>query len=90
MPATLMSIQQFTDKTAPFVLLSLIVLSAYTSQAEGQSSAAEMARKLQDPLANISAIMTDNDILHQCSPISSIQELTEPSKHTSGRPEAFL
>jgi hypothetical protein len=24
--------------------------------------AAEMARKLQDPLANISALMTDNDI----------------------------
>ena len=29
----------------------------------GADAAAEMARKLQDPLANMSAVMTDNDIL---------------------------
>jgi hypothetical protein len=33
-----------------------------TSPAGGGDNAAEMARKLQDPLANISAIMTDNDV----------------------------
>ena len=31
-------------------------------EAAGGDAAAEMARKLQDPLANISAIMTDNDV----------------------------
>ncbi|ORU95061.1 MAG: hypothetical protein A6F70_10615 [Cycloclasticus sp. symbiont of Bathymodiolus heckerae] len=35
-------------------------------------------------------VLANDKNIHQCSPISSIQELTEPSKHTSGRPEAFL
>lgn len=30
--------------------------------AAGGDAAAEMARKLQDPLANIKALMTDNDV----------------------------
>ena len=42
---------------------SLCLLGALTlpAHAEGDA-AAEMARKLQDPLASITAIMTDNDI----------------------------
>lgn len=41
------------------ILIAVILLPAVVF---GQD-AAEMARKLQDPLANISAVMTDNDIL---------------------------
>ena len=39
-----------------------IVLATLPAAGSAQD-AAEMARKLQDPLANISAVMTDNDVL---------------------------
>jgi len=42
--------------------LAAIALTALPAAVRGQD-AAEMARKLQDPLANISAVMTDNDVL---------------------------
>lgn len=38
------------------------LLSAEAAPAEGGDAAAEMARKLQNPLANIKAVMTDNAI----------------------------
>jgi hypothetical protein len=45
------------------VTLSLILVYSVVAYAEETGGgAAEMARKLQDPLANISALMTDNDI----------------------------
>lgn len=43
-------------------LLIALVMSATQSLAEDSNGAAEMARKLQDPLANIKAVMTDNAI----------------------------
>ena len=49
-------------------ILSLLLLVALASPAtislaeEQGGGAAEMARKLQDPLANIKALMTDNDV----------------------------
>ena len=46
--------------------------------------------RLTEPFVRIESLKNDQYNFHQCSPISSIQELTEPSKHTSGRPEAFL
>lgn len=60
-----MTILKFPHKAILNVIACLTFFAAYNAQAEeqGSSSAAEMARKLQDPLANISAIMTDNDIL---------------------------
>jgi len=46
------------------VLLLTTVLAAPALAQDAQANAAaEMARKLQDPLANIAAVMTDNDIL---------------------------
>ena len=42
--------------------LVAIALAALPVTARAQD-AAEMARKLQDPLANIAAVMTDNDVL---------------------------
>ena len=50
-------------------LVLLITAPAVAQEADsdaassGGDAAADMARKLQDPLANISALMTDNDIL---------------------------
>ena len=44
-------------------VLLVMLASAMPSVADEGSSAAEMARKLQDPLANIKALMTDNDVL---------------------------
>ncbi len=41
-------------------LCSVLLLAASQVQAD---SAAEMAKKMQDPLANIAAVMTDNDVL---------------------------
>ena len=46
----------------PSALVAVIALVAMPAVSVAQD-AAEMARKLQDPLANISAVMTDNDIL---------------------------
>ena len=43
--------------------LLLFALPSFALGQEGGDSAAEMARKLQDPLASIAAIMTDNDVL---------------------------
>ena len=40
----------------------LYVWSSNSLAGEEGGGAAEMARKLQDPLANVSAFMTDNDI----------------------------
>jgi hypothetical protein len=53
-------------KTKIFVLYLLISMAApaVISLAEDKGGgAAEMARKLQDPLANIAAVMTESDIL---------------------------
>ena len=44
------------------LLVALISPSTLSLAEEGGDAAAEMARKLQDPLANIKALMTDNDI----------------------------
>ena len=55
-------------KILALLLALVIAMSTTTSIAEekeggsGGDAAAEMARKLQDPLANIKALMTDNDI----------------------------
>ena len=49
-----------------FTLACLAVgstLPALAAQSGAGGNAAEMARKMQDPLANIKALMTDNDIL---------------------------
>ena len=50
-------------------ILSLLLSVALTvpatvslAEEKGGDAAAEMARKLQDPLANIKALMTDNDV----------------------------
>jgi hypothetical protein len=53
-------LKQFTTTIVPlyFMLANVVAVGA---DAPG-GGAAEMARKLQDPLANISALMTDNDI----------------------------
>jgi hypothetical protein len=45
-----------------FLSLLMSVLCAYQAIAEDAPSAEEMARKLQDPLANIKALMTDNGV----------------------------
>ena len=45
------------------VVLLLAALPFGALASDGGGGAEEMARKLQDPLANISAIMTDNDIM---------------------------
>lgn len=47
------------------ILIPLLTACCASAPLFGQSgsAAAEMARKLQDPLANIAAVMTDNDIL---------------------------
>lgn len=45
-----------------FVFFTLLSIG-YTFGQEDEASAAEMAKKLQDPLAHISAIMSDNDLL---------------------------
>jgi len=59
-------------KTNIFVLLLIVVIGAAelllaqeksSEHTDKGGGAAEMARKLQDPLANIAALMTDNDIL---------------------------
>ena len=52
--------KQFTTTIVSlyFMLAHVVAVGA---DAPG-GGAAEMARKLQDPLANISALMTDNDI----------------------------
>ena len=44
-----------------FICLLYVCASNSLAGEEG-GGAAEMARKLQDPLANVSAFMTDNDI----------------------------
>lgn len=50
-------------KTMRMICIFLIFFSSSFAYAEEQGGgAAEMARKLQDPLANISAFMTDNDL----------------------------
>ena len=51
-------------KTHGLILLMLVLLTAPVFMLESAyaDTAAEMARKLQDPLANIKAIMTDNVI----------------------------
>jgi len=41
----------------------LFAVPSFAQDQESSDSAAEMARKLQDPLASIFAIVTDNDIL---------------------------
>ncbi len=51
-----------TQKNCVSALL-LFALPGFALGQEGGDSAAEMARKLQDPLASIAAIMTDNDVL---------------------------
>ena len=48
-------------KTLKIALPALAGLALITG-ATAQDAAAEMARKLQDPLANMTAIMTDNDV----------------------------
>ena len=45
------------------VAISLVLFLVIAPAARAQDDAAEMARMLQDPLATISALMTDNDIL---------------------------
>lgn len=46
-----------------FLLIALAAPVTFSlAQESGGDDAAEMARKLQDPLANIKALMTDNDI----------------------------
>ena len=45
------------------MLLAIFIVPRISWSEEQMSTAEEMARKLQDPLANITAIMTDNDIL---------------------------
>ena len=49
-------------ESTPLVLAGLAIALVTPSVAQ-DSAAEEMARKLQDPLANISAVLTDNDIL---------------------------
>ena len=49
-----------------FVVFGALLVISEVSGADkvsGADNATEMAKKLQDPLANISAVMTDNDIL---------------------------
>jgi hypothetical protein len=50
----------FTMAVVFLCFILACTVSAYADETGG--GAAEMARKLQDPLANISALMTDNDI----------------------------
>ena len=46
------------------ILITLLLFPIFIcGQNEGELSAAEIAKKLQDPLAHISAVMTDNDLL---------------------------
>ena len=45
-----------------FLPITLLALPTISLAEEEGGGAAEMARKLQDPLANIKAIMTDNAI----------------------------
>ena len=45
-----------------FFLIALVAPTTISLAEEKGGGAAEMARKLQDPLANIKAIMTDNTI----------------------------
>ena len=44
------------------IIVTLVAPTTFSLAEEGSDAAAEMARKLQDPLANIKALMTDNDI----------------------------
>jgi hypothetical protein len=44
------------------VLITLVAPATVSLAEDSGTGAAEMARKLQDPLANIKAVMTDNDI----------------------------
>ena len=55
----------FTPPMLVQALLAIImtVVPSVAATAQDADAAAEMARKLQDPLASISAIMTENDIL---------------------------
>lgn len=46
-----------------FLLIVMTVPAAVSRERANGGGAANMARKLQDPLANIAAVMTDNDIL---------------------------
>lgn len=52
-------------RTLVIVLLATFAVTIVNAVAQDEAGggAAEMARKLQDPLASIAAIMTDNDIL---------------------------
>jgi hypothetical protein len=49
-------------RTISLIVFILTVAWAIPSSADEGEGAAEMARKLQDPLANIAALMTDNDV----------------------------
>ena len=46
-----------------FLFILLFVGLSNTVRAQEGNSAAEMAKKLQDPLANITALMTDNELM---------------------------
>ena len=49
--------------TAAVAIAAVFADASWAADPPGATAAAEMARKLQDPLANIAAVMTDNDIL---------------------------
>ncbi len=50
-------------KTTQLFLVFLLLTGTTFAQDDSVDQAAEMAKKLQDPLANITAIMTDNDFM---------------------------
>ncbi len=50
-------------KISPLIIAVLLFTGTTFAQNDNIDQAAEMAKKLQDPLANITAIMTDNDFL---------------------------
>jgi hypothetical protein len=47
--------------------LSGMILAISTSGAFAEDATEKMARQLQDPLANIKAVMSDNDVLFKTS-----------------------
>ena len=54
--------------TIALFLLHFLVLSSVMASAQDADALAEMARKAQDPLGNVRAIMTDNTIAFDGGP----------------------
>ena len=51
------------DSMTIILMLCILMLATSAGKVFAQDAAEEMARKLQDPLANIKAVMSDNDVL---------------------------